>query len=90
MTGAQDPIPEDTTREASKEEIIKVQQVVGRILYYVRAVDLTVLMSLSTIASEQEKSIGHTIETMVQLLDCMASNPDATMRFGVSNMILNK
>ena len=29
---AQDPIPEDTSREASDEEILKVQQVVGSII----------------------------------------------------------
>ena len=86
---AQDPIAEDTSRAASDEEILKVQQVVGSILYYARAVDLTALMSLSTIASEQAKATGHTIETMEQLLDYMASNPDATMRFRASDMILN-
>ena len=86
---AQDPIPEDTSREASEEEILKMQQVVGSILYYARAVDLTALMSLSTIALEQAKATGHTIETIEQLLDYMASNPDATMRFRASNMILN-
>ena len=83
------PIAKDTSRAASDEEILKVQQVVGSILYYSRAVDVTVLMSLSTIASEQAKATGHTIETMEQLLDYMASNPDATMRFRASDMILN-
>ena len=68
---------------------MKVQQVVGSILYYERAVDLTALMSLSTIASEQAKATGHTIETMEQMLDYMAMNPDATMHFRASDMILN-
>ena len=48
--GAQDPIPEDTTRNASEEEVLKVQQAVGNILYYTRAVDLTALIIPSTIA----------------------------------------
>ena len=87
--GAQDPIEEDTSRSATGEEILKVQQVVGSILYYARAVDMTALMSLSTIATEQAKATGRTIETMEQLLDYMASNPDATMRFRASDMILN-
>ena len=47
------------------------------------------LIPLSTIASEQAKTIGHTIETMGQLLDYMVSNPDGTMRFWASYMILN-
>ena len=78
---AQEPITEDTSREVSNEEILKVKQVVGSILYYARAVDLTALMSLSMIASEQAKATGHNIKTMDQLLDYMASNPDITMRF---------
>ena len=79
--GAQNPIPEEMTMAASEEEILKVQQVVGSILYCARVVDLTALMSLSTIASHQVKAMGHTIETMEQLLDYMTSDPDATMRF---------
>ena len=69
------------TRDASDEKIFKVQQVVGSIIYYARTVELTALMPLSTIATEQAKAMGHTIEMMEQLLDYMASNPVATMRF---------
>ena len=47
------------------------------------------LMSLSTVTSEQAKATGHTTEIMEQLLDYMVSNPDATMRFQASYMILN-
>ena len=78
---AQDPIQEDTTREASDKEILKVQQVIGSILYYSKAVNLTALMLLSTMATEQAIATEHTIETMEQLLDYMASNSDATMNF---------
>ena len=87
--GAQDPIPEDTTRIASAEEILKVQKVVGKILYHARVVDLMALMSLSMIVSEQVKTTCYTIETMEQLLDYMVSNSDATMQFWVSDMIIN-
>ena len=86
---AQDPITEDTPRNASDEEILKVYQVVGSILYYARAVDLTTLILLSTITAEQAKSMGHTMKTTEQLLDYMASYPDATMHFRASDMILN-
>ena len=87
--GAQYLIPEDMTRDASREKILKVQQVVGSILYYARVVDLTASMSLSTIESEQAKVTGHNIETIEQLLDYMASNPVATVQFCASDMILN-
>ena len=47
------------------------------------------LMSLSTISSEQVKATYHTIKTIERLSDYMASNPDATMIFRTSDMILN-
>ena len=66
-----------------------IQQVVGTILYYARAVDLTVLMALSTIASEQAKATKKTIKNVGQMLDYLAWFADATVRFVASDMILN-
>ena len=86
---AQRPLPEDTSPPLSKEDIKHVQRVIGSILYYARAVDLTVLMALSTIASEQAKGTESTMAKTKQLLDYLATNPDATIRFHASDMILN-
>jgi hypothetical protein len=64
---AQSPLPTDEPRKLTDAEIKQVQKIVGSILYYARAVDLTVLMALSTIASEQtkgtEKNIGKGVPT---------------------------
>ena len=49
---AQAPLTTDDSKLLDKKGILKIQQIVGSILYYVRAVDMTVLMSLSFIASE--------------------------------------
>jgi hypothetical protein len=54
---AQSPLPTDKTRKLTDAEIKQVQKIVGSILYYARAVNLTVLMALSTIASEQTKGM---------------------------------
>ncbi len=54
-TDAQSPLPTDETRKLTDAEIKQVQKIVESILYYARAVDLTILMALSTIASEQTK-----------------------------------
>jgi hypothetical protein len=86
---AQRPLPEDTSSPLSKDDIKHVQRVIGSILYYARAVDLTVLMALSTIASEQAKGTESTMEKTKQLLDYLATHPDATIRFPASDMILN-
>ena len=86
---AQRPIEPDTSPPLSELEIKEIQRVVGSILYYARAVDLTVLMALSTIASEQSKATEQTMQRCKQLLDYLATHPDATVRFHASDMILN-
>ena len=62
---------------------------IGSILYYAHAVDITVLMALSSIAIEQSKGTTNTMEKAKQLLDYLASNPDATLRFKASDMVMN-
>ncbi len=86
---AQSPLPQDTSRKLTEKEIKQVQKIVGSILYYVRAVDMTVLMALSLIASEQTKGTKHTLEKAYQVLDYLASHPDAVVRFRASDMVLN-
>ena len=51
--------------------------------------DLTILHTLSAIASEQAKPTKQTLTRVQQLLDYMATNPDAVVRFYESDMILN-
>ena len=58
-----------------------MQKIVGSILYYARAVDMTVLMALSSIASEQTKGTERTLEKAYPVLDYLASHPDAVVRF---------
>ncbi len=50
---AQRLLENDTSPRLDKNGIKRVQQIVGSILYFARAVNMTVLMALSTIAIEQ-------------------------------------
>ncbi len=59
---AQSPLPQDNSRKLTDKEIKQVQKIVGSILYYVRAVDMTILMALTSIASEQTKGTECTLE----------------------------
>jgi hypothetical protein len=86
---AQSPLPQDNSQKLTKKEIKQVQKIVSSILYYARAVDMTVLMALSSIASEQTKGSEHTLEKAYQVLDYLASHPDAVVRFQASDMVLN-
>ena len=76
---AQDPTPDDDAPKATKDEVNYIQQVVGTILYYVRVVNITVLMALSTIASEQAKATKTTISNVKQMMDYLAWHPNATI-----------
>jgi hypothetical protein len=58
-------------------------------LYYALAVDMTNLMALSTIAVNQTKATKRTMERCTLLLDYLAHNADAKVRFHASDMILN-
>lgn len=66
-----------------------IQQVVGRFLYYVQALDMTILTSLNAIASEHVKPMERTTTRVHQLLDYMGTHPTAVIRFRASDMILN-
>ena len=88
-SAAQRPLPPDISPLLDKKGIKRVQQIVGSILYYARAVDMTVLMALSTIAIEQTKATAKTMAKCVQLLDYLAYHSDAKVRFYASDMIMN-
>ena len=56
-----DPIPEDETPLLDKEGRTHVHHVVGSILWYARAVNLTVLMALSTKSMKQAQATNKRI-----------------------------
>jgi hypothetical protein len=60
-TEAQTPIPPDSSPKLDAKGIKRVQKIVGSILYYARAVDMTMLMALSSIAVEQTKATEKTM-----------------------------
>jgi hypothetical protein len=66
-----------------------VQKIVERILYYVQAVDMMVLMALTLIVVEQTKATKQTMSCCRQLLDYLSGLSDAKICFHASIMILN-
>jgi len=86
---AQAPLPVDISPKLSPEEIKEIQRVIGSILYYAQAVDIMVLMALSSIAIEQSKGTTNKMEKAKQLLDYLATYPNATIQFQASDMIMN-
>jgi hypothetical protein len=86
---AQEPMEDDHTALLDEKGKKRVQQIVGAVLYYARAVDNTLLAGLSSIASEQATATENAAQRVHQLLDYLATHPDARIRFYPSEMILN-
>ena len=84
----QSPIT-DTTIPLHETEILRLQQVIGCLLYYPRAVDNTMLKPLSSLGSAQANGTQRTATALTQLLNYCATHPEATVRFYASAMILH-
>jgi hypothetical protein len=78
----------NVTNLLSKEEKKYIQQVLGTFLYYGRAVDLTMLTALSSIASTQAKPTEETMENIKLFLDYAASHQDTILTYQASDMVL--
>ena len=79
IKSAHHPIPPNETPATGPDSILRVQQVVGSILYYARAVDLTALTALTTLGSEQAKATAHTLKSTEHLLGYLATHPNAKL-----------
>jgi hypothetical protein len=79
----------DETPPLAAKKCLTIQKVTGSVLYYARAVDSTVLMPINNIATEQTKATEKTQAATNQLLDYLATHPDATIRYHASYMILH-
>jgi hypothetical protein len=79
----------DETPPLTAQQCLTIQKVTGSVLYYARAVDPTVLMSLNDIATEKTKATEKKKAATNQLLDYLATHPDAAIRYFASDMILN-
>jgi hypothetical protein len=79
----------DETPPLTAHQCLTIQKVTGSVLYYARAVDPTVLMPLNDIATEQTKATEKTQAAKNQMLDYLATHPDATVRYHASDMILH-
>ena len=57
-------------------------------MYYTIAIDSTILQSLNDISSEQSKAAKYTAKQAAKILNYLASNPNAELRYWDSGMQL--
>jgi hypothetical protein len=80
---------QDKTPPLTAKQCFNIQKVTEPVLYYARAEVPTVLMPLNDIVTEQTKTTEKTQASTDQLLDYLATHPDATIRYHTSDMILH-
>jgi hypothetical protein len=81
--------PIDTSDSLSAKETKRLQEVIGTILYYARAIDNTMLVALSSLAAAQSKGTKATAKACARLLNYAATHSDAVIRYKASEMILH-
>jgi hypothetical protein len=82
-------LEEDTTTPIDDKTRKYLQQVIGTLLYYARAVDNTMLVAISTLSSVQATGTEATMDAVVHLLNYCATHPDAIVRYTASDMVLH-
>jgi hypothetical protein len=80
---------QDDTPPLAAKQRLNIKKVTGPVLYYIRAVNPTVLMPLNDIAMEQKRATDRTQATTIQLLDYLETHTYATIRYHASDMILH-
>eukprot|EP00957_Ditylum_brightwellii_P082187 6249372-Ditylum_brightwellii.AAC.1 len=78
----------DTSDPLDKLGIKRIQAIIGTFLYYIRQVDLTMLVAIGTIAMAQSKGTEAMAKVVEDLLDYCASHPNTTIRYTPSDMLL--
>jgi len=81
--------PTDTSPPLNHQATKTLQEIIGVLLYYARAVDSTMLVALGSLAAAQAHGTEVTAAACTKLLNYAATHPDATVRFHASKMILH-
>jgi hypothetical protein len=82
-------VEDETTSPAlSNKGVKKLQQLMGTLLYYARAVDPTLIMSINVLASEQSRATSVTADKVIKLLNYCSTHPETKIRYHASEMIL--
>jgi len=81
-------VEEDKSPPLTTDQIKRVQKIVCTLLYYGQAVDFTLLTALSAITARQSNGTQAVAEACHQLLDYVATHPNAGIRYHACDMIL--
>jgi hypothetical protein len=80
---------EDQSEPLDEKGKKRIQEILGTLLYYARAVDPTILVTISSLSTQQAKPTVQTMAAVNHLLDYCATHPNAVTRFHASDMVLH-
>ena len=80
---------DDSSLLLSAKKINLLQQIVGTLLYYSIAVELTMIVALGSISVQQAKGTEENYTDTLWLLNSTATHPKATIRYTASDMALH-
>jgi hypothetical protein len=75
--------------DLSPKDVTRFQQLGGTLLYFARTVELTLIMPVNVLDSEQPKATAATWDKIIKLLNYCTTHLEATLRYHASDMILN-
>ena len=75
--------------ELDEDNQKRLHKIVGKLLYYARAIDPTMLMALNSLTKVQTKPTIETSKQITQFLNYSATHPDAITEYRKSGMILH-
>jgi hypothetical protein len=78
-----------TSPALSDNDVNKLQQLMGTLLYYARAIDSTLIMPINVLASEQSNATEATADKVIKLLNYCNTHPETKKCYRASDMILH-
>jgi hypothetical protein len=79
----------DSTPVLDAANTKRIQEVLGALLYYARAVDCTMLAAIGTLSGQQAQATKQTMIGITQSLNYCATHPEAVIEFRASNLCLH-
>jgi hypothetical protein len=78
----------DEYKPLDKEDIKKIQKIIGSLSYYSRIIDPTILYAVNEIACETSKATENAMKKVDRLLGYLSAYPNNIMKYYKSDMIL--
>ena len=81
--------PPELNKTFIPASINNIQEIIGVKLYYGRAVDATIILSVSTIKSHQSQATNKTAKDFTKFLNYLATHPNSKIHHSASDMVIH-